>query len=135
MYCQRCRHPNMQNNFDENMINNVCKACNTNAEYCTLNSNSNMDMNIDMDITMSLNDDDSCTCGFDKEDSIFPENPVLGQSYVPIQKMEKTFVPCVGLKMGTLFPELVSPYKPCQSLEENAFIKDMNTIKEGCNKC
>ena len=37
--------------------------------------------------------------------------------------MDKTFTPCVGLKMGTIFPELVSPYSPCQSVEENAFIK------------
>ena len=46
----------------------------------------------------------------------------------------KTFVPCVGLKMGTIFPELVSPYVPCQSIEENAFIKAKNEIGKGCNK-
>ena len=124
MYCRKRKYSHMQNNYDENMINNACKACNTNAEYYH-----NSNMNINMDMTMSSNDDDSCSCGFNEEDSLFPDNPVLGQSYVPIQKMGKTFVPCVGLKMGTLFPELVSPYKPCQSLEEIAFIKDMNTIK------
>ena len=24
-----------------------------------------------------------CGCGFDEEDSVFPENPMLAQSYVP----------------------------------------------------
>ena len=79
--------------------------------------------------------DDTCGCGFEQARSVFPENPMFGQSYVPIQTMNKTFTPSVGLKMGTIFPELVNPYKPDQSVEEIAFIKAMNTIKEGCNKC
>ena len=45
------------------------------------------------------------------------------------------FNPCVGLKMGTIFPELVSPYMPCQSMREIDYIAATNTIKEGCNKC
>ena len=78
---------------------------------------------------------DQCECGFDEEYNVFPENPMLGQSYVPIQYMDKTFKPCVGLKMGTIFPELVSPYMPCQSMREIDYIAATNTIKEGCNKC
>lgn len=78
---------------------------------------------------------DCCQCGFDEEYNVFPENPMLGQSYVPIQYMDKTFKPCVGLKMGTIFPELVSPYMPCQSMREIDYIAATNTIKEGCNKC
>ena len=61
---------------------------------------------------------DSCECGFDEEDNLFPTNPMFAQSYVPWQTMDKTFVPSVGLKMGTIFPELVSPYMPMQSMEE-----------------
>ena len=76
-----------------------------------------------------------CECGFDEEDNMFPENPMLAQSYVPIQYMDKTFKPCVGLKMGTIFPELVSPYVPCQSMEEINFIRKSNKIGKGCNKC
>ena len=49
--------------------------------------------------------------------------------------MDKTFKPCVGLKMGTIFPELVSPYMPGQSMREIDYIAATNTIKEGCNKC
>lgn len=80
---------------------------------------------------------DECECGFDEEYEIgvFPENPMLAQSYVPIQFMDKTFKPCVGLKMGTIFPELVSPYMPCQSMRTLEFIEATNKIGEGCNKC
>lgn len=77
---------------------------------------------------------DECECGFDEDERLFPENPMLGQSYVPWQTMNKTFTPKVGLKMGTIFPELVSPYSPCQSIEENNFIAATNKIGEGCNK-
>ena len=81
------------------------------------------------------NYNDDCGCGFEEEYNVFPENPSLAQSYVPIQYMDKTFKPCVGLKMGTIFPELVSPYVPCQSMEEINFIRKTNTIGKGCNKC
>lgn len=37
--------------------------------------------------------------------------------------------------MGTIFPELVSPYMPGQSLAEIEYLKATNPIKEGCNKC
>ena len=77
-----------------------------------------------------------CACGFDEEYelSVFPENPMLAQSYVPWQYMDKTFKPCVGLKMGTIFPELVSPYMPCQSMRTLDFIEATNTIGKGCTK-
>ncbi len=87
------------------------------------------------DDVVSYNDMyNDCDCGFEEEYNVFPENPMLAQSYVPIQYMDKTFKPCVGLKMGTIFPELVSPYVPCQSMEEQDFIRRMNKIGEGCNK-
>ena len=53
---------------------------------------------------------------------VFPNNYMYGQSYVPIQYMNKTFKPDVGLQLGTIFPELVSPYSPGQSIEEIAFL-------------
>ncbi len=106
-----------QNNFNQNVLETICNDYGVVADYYT------------------KKDDTSCNCGFEQGESVFPQNPLLAQSYVPIQTMNKTFTPCVGLKMGTIFPELVSPYSPCQSVEENAFIKAMNTIGEGCNKC
>ncbi|HCQ55122.1 MAG TPA: hypothetical protein DIU30_02095 [Clostridiales bacterium] len=65
--------------------------------------------------------------------SVFPDNPMLAQSYVPWQYMDKTFRPEIGLKMGTIFPELVSPYTPCQSMRTNEFLETTNQIGEGCN--
>lgn len=76
---------------------------------------------------------DSCACGFDEEENLFPDNPMLAQSYVPFQIMDKTFISSVGLKMGTIFPELVSPYMPGQSQREIEYIRNTNQIKEGCN--
>ena len=78
-------------------------------------------------------DINDCDCGFDEEKSVFPDNPMLAQSYVPIQYMDKTFKPSVGLKMGTIFPELVSPYSPCQDMREQEYIARTNKTGEGCN--
>ncbi len=81
-------------------------------------------------------DNDSCECGFDEDyEDVFPTNPKLAQSYVPVQYMDKTFKPCVGLKMGTIFPELVSPYAPGQSMKEIQYLQNSNEIGEGCNSC
>ena len=78
----------------------------------------------------------NCSCGFDDEESnVFPEYPSLAQSYVPIQTMDKTFKPCIGLKNGTIFPELVSPYFPGDSMKEIKYLEATNAIGEGCNKC
>lgn len=117
MYNRRYRKCCCQKHYDKNIIENACNDCGVTADY------------------YSHKKDDSCDCGFDEQESVFPANPMLAQSYVPIQTLNKTFTPCVGLKMGTIYPELVSPYAPCQSLEEIAFIKAMNTVGEGCNKC
>ena len=76
----------------------------------------------------------SCLCGFDEEFNYFPVNPMYGQSYVPIQVMGQTFKPSVGLRNGTIFPELVSPYCPNQSIEEIEYIRATNSIGEGCNR-
>lgn len=117
MYNCRYKKCCCQKNYDTKIIETACNDCGTVAQYYTE--------------SMSK----PCDCGFDEGESVFPLNPLLAQSYVPIQTMDKTFTPCVGLKMGTIFPELVSPYTPCQSIEEIAFIKAMNTVGKGCNKC
>lgn len=78
---------------------------------------------------------DSCQCGFDEEMNLFPSNPMLAQSYVPMQYMDKTFTPCCGLKNGTIFPELVTTYYPGQSMMEIDYLRMRNEIGEGCNKC
>ena len=111
--------------------------------YCMNNSYKNDSCEMQSDVIEKQCDNvasyedymDDCSCGFDEEYSVFPENPMLAQSYVPFQYMDKTFKPCVGLKMGTIFPELVSPYVPCQSMEEMEYIRRTNKIGKGCNKC
>ena len=113
-------------NNDNQVLEDVCdnvssydmasdnNCCNCNTDCCQMNQY-------------------DCSCGFDTEESVFPSNPMLAQSYVPIQRMNKTFTPCCGLKNGTIFPELVSPYEPCQSMEFINYLKRRNTIGEGCN--
>ncbi|MBR1803222.1 MAG: spore coat associated protein CotJA [Clostridia bacterium] len=73
------------------------------------------------------------SCGFHEEEemNVFPENPMLAQSYVPIQQMNNTFTPHCGLKMGTIFPELVSPYMPGQSMAEIEYLSNCNRMEEG----
>lgn len=118
--CRRCCQYN--NNNDPQVIESLCNDVGITAEYddrcgcgcCQDNST-------------------SCKCGFDQEENLFPLNPMLAQSYVPIQYMDKTFTPCCGLKMGTIFPELVSPYSPCQSMREIEYLRARNEIGEGCN--
>lgn len=111
----RCRKQCHQNFCNQEMLEQACQNAGVAAEYD--------------------NCDNDCSCGFEDEFNPFPENPMLGQSYVPWQIMDQTFKPCVGLKMGTIFPELVSPYMPGQSMAEIAYIEANNKIGEGCNKC
>jgi len=115
------------------MYRKCCKCgCNNNAvesEYENCYEQSCADVQNTMDIY------DDCGCGYGEDFSYFPENPTLAESYVPRQKMDKTFIPCVGLKMGTIFPELVSPYEPGQSMAEIEYLKARNEIGKGCNGC
>ena len=123
----RYRHCScMNNNYQNDSCENNCDLENDMMETSCANAKSACTKNEYVDC---------CECGFDEEYNVFPENPMLGQSYVPMQYMNKTFKPCVGLKMGTIFPELVSPYMPCQDMREMEFIAEKNKIKEGCNKC
>ena len=117
-YCMNNNYQNNSCDTQNEMIEDKCSDVGNSYSCC--NQNNYMDC---------------CECGFEEEYNVFPENPILGQSYDPMQYMDQTFKPCVGLKMGTIFPELVSPYTPCQSMREIDYIRATNTIKEGCNKC
>ena len=118
-----------QNKYNPEIIESLCNNAGTTADYaqdpgnsCSCRRNNMVNTN-------------SCSCGFDEEpvSNMFPSNPMLGQSYVPLQEMNRTFTPCCGLKMGTIFPELVSPYMPGQSMAENDYLRRNNEIGEGCN--
>lgn len=119
--CRNYRNSNTENDID------VIEQTNINQESTEIRQSCNMTCN-------QNNTEDNCMCGFDMNDtSAFPSNPMYGQSYVPIQQMNKVFNPETGLKMGTIYPELVSPYSPCQSIRTIEFLKNSNEIGEGCN--
>jgi len=124
----RYRRNFCQNKYNPQVIETLCNDVGTTAEYATEITITNCGCGC-----KTIINDDSCECGFEEEPSAFPSNPMLGQSYVPIQEMDKTFTPCCGLKMGTIFPELVSPYIPGQGMAEIEYLKRRNEIGEGCN--
>ncbi len=108
--------------------------CQNNSNNTSNDNNENMIEEMSMCSNMCKMPNNDCQCGFDmNEDQKFPSNPMYAQSYVPIQKLNKVFTPEMGLKMGTIFPELVSPYSPCQSIREIEYLKNNNEIGEGCN--
>ena len=115
--CRKCFCMNNNNPHcvNQNMLEKACKSQN-----CSCNM---------------MNYNENCNCGFDddEEANVFPENPMLAQSYVPIQYMNETFKPCIGLDNGTLFPELISPYCPGDSMKDIEFLRQTNSIGEGCN--
>ena len=119
-----------QNNYNPEVIETLCNDVGTTANYVSNNFGCGCGCGCGYD---NMTDNSCCECGFDEEASVFPSNPMLGQSYVPIQEMNKTFTPCCGLKMGTIFPELVSPYVPGQSMAEIEYLRRTNEIGEGCN--
>ena len=67
--------------------------------------------------------------------AFFTAYPMYVHAYVPVQTMTKIFEPHDGLNQGTIFPELVSPYVPLQSMAENRFLRNYN--EGGClnNEC
>lgn len=56
--------------------------------------------------------------------SPFPRNYLYGHAYTPNQIMDRMFEPAVGLRNGTMFPELVSPYFPGQSIDFINFLRN-----------
>ena len=130
MFYRNYRNCGCENNYDpmetEFMNNNCGCGCNDDDSVydnsCGCGNNSN-------DEYMS-----SCACGYDEPYSQFPTDPTIAESYVPTQYLNQAYKSCIGLKKGTIFPELVSPYCPNQSVEEIEYIKMTNKIGEGCNR-
>lgn len=124
----RCRRCYCMNN---NVFNNNCEnKCDKDNKSIFENSCMNA-------VSPEMEYNNNCSCGFDDDynDNVFPENPMLAQSYVPIQTMDEVFKPCYGLKKGTIFPKLVSPYEPGDSMKQIKYLEKTNSIGEGCNKC
>lgn len=66
-----------------------------------------------------------------QSNNIFTSMPMYGHAYTPIQTMTNIFKPAEGLEQGTIFPELVSPYAPLQSMAENRYLR--NYRDGGCH--
>ena len=60
----------------------------------------------------------------------FPTVLRYGNAYVPNQTFKTVFSPAEGLANGTMFPELVNPYYPNQSLAEMNYLRNYN--ERGC---
>ena len=86
---------------------------------CNMNQYSMMDMNNSNIQSNNLNDvyKDYNNSNNYYNNNVFPNNYLYGHAYTPNQIMRKTFSPEVGLQHGTIFPELVSPYCPGQSMD------------------
>ena len=105
---------------------NYYRSCGCNDDKSLYNTSCN---NYSNDEYMS-----DCACGFNEPYSVFPSDPTIAESYVPAQYLNKVFKNNIGLKNGTMYPELVRTYAPGQSMEEIAYLENTNQIKEGCNQ-
>lgn len=93
---------------------NCCRNrqnCNSNCS-CNCQNNCNSNSNIYANICNS------------STNQPFPENYLYGHAYTPNQTMNRTYEPGIGLENGTIFPELVSPYYPDQSIDFINFLRN-----------
>ena len=60
---------------------------------------------------------------YNNSNNLFPNRIMFGHAYTPNQIINRVFVPEEGLKNGTIFPELVSPYEPCDSMDEIRYLR------------
>ena len=86
------------------------RYCCLNNNYMNLNTSNNCtkpDLIEDSckNIECNQNYNENCSCGFDDD------------------------------TMSNVFPELVSPYSPGDSMKEIKYLAATNTIGKGCNKC
>lgn len=99
------------------MYRSCCNCC----CCCSNNQNNNIETACNNKFNVENNNSIS-GCGFNT-DNIFPTNPMLAQSYVPIQFMNETFTPYCALKNGTIFPELATTYYPGQSMMDIDYLR------------
>ena len=119
---------------------------NMNYKYCGCQKNGDIISEEDFDYSCSTEngcesnyvDEDTYVteypCGFEEPYSQFPTNATLAESYIPVQRFEKVFRSCLGLKNGTIFPELVDVYEPGESMDRIKYLKSTKNYKGGSNK-
>ena len=104
----------------------MCRCnCRRNSRCMNYNSNNNCRCRT------CNNNTSSNTCGCNRyanetssNNSAFPENYLYGNAYTPNFCMGKTYTPECGLSNGTIFPELVSPYSPGQSIDFIEYLRN-----------
>lgn len=89
--------------------------CRCNSRCCCRNSNSNCRNNNCSSIYSNI-----CQ---NTNTSAFPENYLYGHAYTPVQSLNNTYNPEIGLQNGSIFPELISPYSPGQSIDFIEFLR------------
>ena len=72
----RCRRCSFRPCNTDQVLEDVCDNVTNNDNNCCMNDNCYMN-------------EYDCGCGFDEETNVFPYNPMLAQSYVPIQTLDK----------------------------------------------
>ncbi len=118
--CCNNRNSNTNNNYYNSSSGCGCNLYNTNNLFPRYFNNS------------CSSEFDECECGFSNStEEVFTQNPMYGHAYVPNQKMGNIFNQNCGLNNGTIFPELVSPYSPNDSVIENEYLES-NIIESGC---
>lgn len=96
-----------------------CRSCSRNSSNNSMNNNLYAQMNN----TSNNSNSSNCGCSMCANNNVFPENYLYGYAYTPNQCMNRTFTPEAGLQNGTIFPELVSPYSPGQSIDFIEFLR------------
>ena len=117
-----CRCNRRCNSCNRNCTSTNCNCRNNNNSTCNCRNNNNSSCS-------SRNNSNSCSCNMyanqaSQNNNIFPENYLYGHAYTPNQCMNRTFTPECGLENGTIFPELVSPYSPGQSIDFIEYLKN-----------
>ena len=105
------------------------RRCNSRCNSRCMNCNSNNNCrcrNCNMNNTAPAN---SCGCrnmyaNETSNNNPFPENYLYGYAYTPNSCINRTFTPECGLENGTIFPELVSPYSPGQSIDFIEYLRN-----------
>ena len=114
-----------------NMCNSLCQD---NDNNCPNNNMNDMFEQACQMSSMPCNTKSTinpCSCGFESS-NVFPNTLLYASSYVPHQYMNNVYTSEYGLKMGTIFPELVSPYCPGQSQEIMNYLRQSKDFEGGC---
>ena len=99
------------------------RRCNCKCNYQNKTRNSNLNTCNCKNTNYNIASCSSCI-NTNSSNNAFPENYLYGYAYTPNHCMNETFCPKEGLQHGTIFPELVSPYSPCQSIDFINYLKN-----------